>query len=143
MRKTTLKVVVLALGLFSGIAVSQENVEHAVRSRAVITIPDQALVRVSNSSEENSTNINQLSLMSATQVEALGSQYAFGRSATQVEALGSQYAFGRSATQVEALGSQYAFGRSATQVEALGSQYAFGRSATQVEALGSQYAFGR
>lgn len=126
MRKTALRIAVPALLLYAGIAVSQENVEHAVRSRIARAAPllEQ---KGSASKDEKGSQSNQLVLKSTSQLESLGSQYAFGRSASQLEALGSQYAFGRSASQVEALGSQYAFGRSTSQIETLGSQYAFGR----------------
>ncbi len=110
MRKTALKIAVPALLLYAGVAMCQENVEHAVRSRTTRAVP--ALAQSGSvSNNEKGSQSSQLVLKSTSQLESLGSQYAFGRSASQVEALGSQYAFGRSASQIETLGSQYAFGR--------------------------------
>ncbi|MEO8167652.1 MAG: hypothetical protein ABI623_05345 [bacterium] len=126
MRKTALLLAVPALLLYAGSAMSQENVEHAVRSR-VVRATTSLEQKGAVSADEKGSQSNQSVLKSTSQLESLGSEYAFGRSASQVEALGSEYAFGRSASQVEVLGSEYAFGRSASQIQTLGSEYAFGR----------------
>lgn len=96
MAKTKFLLVISAILLFAGIAVCQESVEQAVRVRLAEASPPLVnLGAVSVNDELITPFVQQINMRSASQVEALGSQYGFGRSASQVEALGSQYGFGR------------------------------------------------
>ncbi|MEK7250024.1 MAG: hypothetical protein AAB209_06315, partial [Bacteroidota bacterium] len=88
MMKTKLIMAFLAVLVFAGIAISQENVEQAVRVRLTQTTASVTQGGTSSTSDEiTKQSIQQFTLKSNSQIEALGSAYAFGRSASQVEAL--------------------------------------------------------
>lgn len=80
MTKTKFLLAIPAILLFAGIAVCQENVEQAVRVRLAEATPTVVLSGVMNTHEEFITpHVQQVALRSASQVEALGSAYGFGR----------------------------------------------------------------
>jgi hypothetical protein len=119
------------VGLFiSGYAQVADNVQKADRYRVtqdnrVITVSE---THASSSNSEDFVNdAIKVEFRSNSQLEELGSRYAFSRSGSQLEELGSRYAFSRSGSQLEELGSRYAFSRSGSQLEELGSRYAWSR----------------
>ncbi len=136
----------MLLGAFTVAALAQTSVEKAVRFQVVqnqaVNTENSDLLQVSNL-KSLQEDLHFLLNKSASQLDELGSRYAFGKSASQLDELGSRYAFGKSASQLDELGSRYAFGKSASQLDELGSRYAFGKSASQLDELGSRYAFGK
>jgi len=120
------KSILLFVLLFSLVVTSFAQVEEAIRYRVLgeATLVEQH-ISVSNSIENADNMI--LQNRSNSQLEELGSRYAWVRSGSQLEELGSRYAWVRSGSQLEELGSRYAWVRSGSQLEELGSRYAFVR----------------
>ncbi len=119
------------VGLFiSGYAQVADNVQKADRYRVtqdnrIITVSETHAL--SSNNEEFLNDALKVEFRSNSQLEELGSRYAFSRSGSQLEELGSRYAFSRSSSQLEELGCRYAFSRSGSQLEELGSRYAWAR----------------
>jgi hypothetical protein len=102
------KILFLGLLVFALSIVSFAQVEEAVRYRVntnVAVVEQQ--ISVSNYDESTGNVI--LQSKSNSQLEELGSRYAFLKSGSQLEELGSRYAFLKSGSQLEELGSRYAF----------------------------------
>ncbi|MBI5471364.1 MAG: hypothetical protein HY961_03370, partial [Ignavibacteriae bacterium] len=79
MRKTALKATVMTVLLTAGIAMGAENVEQAIRVRAMhAVLTTQSVPSVV---EEQRSIVHRATLGSSSQLEMLGSYYIFGRSA--------------------------------------------------------------
>ena len=103
------------VGLFiSGYAQVADNVQKADRYRAtqdnrIITVSETHAL--SSNGEDFLNDAVKVEFRSNSQLEELGSRYAFTRSGSQLEELGSRYAFTRSGSQLEELGSRYTWAR--------------------------------
>ena len=127
----------------SGVAQTPNNVEKAMRFRAntnatELSTTSPAEVKIN---EVSKANVPAMENKSSSQLEALGSRYAWATSNSQLQALGSRYAWATSNSQLESLGSRYAWATSNSQLELLGSRYAWATSNSQLETLGSRYAW--
>ena len=136
------KTILLFVVLFALVATSFAQVEEAVRYRVQgdATLVEQQ-VSVSNTFESTDNLI--LQNKSNSQIDALGSRYAWARSNSQLEELGGRYAWVKSNSQLEELGGRYAWTRSNSQLEELGGRYGWTRSNSQLEELGGRYAWTR
>ena len=147
MLKTTITSILCVLFVITGYAKDpQKNnkVEEAVRykvSQNQSTLEVNLAGGVQTNSKIQETYLPILLFGSSSQLDALGSRYAFAHSNSQLDELGSRYAFAHSNSQLDELGSRYAFAHSNSQLDELGSRYAFAHSNSQLDELGSRYAF--
>ena len=99
-----------------GVAQTPSNVEQASRFRAVTNAAELNTTSTVEVGVNEVSNVPVMENKSTSQLEAIGTRYAWATSNSQLSELGTRYAWATSNSQLSGLGTRYAWATSTPQL---------------------------